>query len=91
MLESVLHSWKSFTAKELKRLTGNPGPIWQEGYWDRMVRNERHLDACRRYIRENPAKARLRPDEFSMEPGRPARSGFGRARLRHGGAGARRV
>lgn len=65
-LESVLHSWKSFTSKELKRLTRQGGTIWQEDYWDRMIRNEQHLAACLRYIRENPVKAGQRPDEYTL-------------------------
>ena len=38
------------------------GQLWQEGYHDRIVRNESELDMIRRYIRENPM--RWREDEF---------------------------
>jgi hypothetical protein len=30
--------------------------VWQRNYHDRIIRNERHLWAARRYIRDNPAK-----------------------------------
>ncbi len=33
-----------------------PGRIWQRGYYDRIIRNERELDAVRRYIRDNPRR-----------------------------------
>ncbi len=28
--------------------------IWQRGYFDHRIRDERDLDACRAYIRDNP-------------------------------------
>ncbi len=54
VLEKVIHSWKSFTAKEINKATGRASTLWQEDYWDRIIRNERHLEAVRRYIKENP-------------------------------------
>src|SRR4029077_8626429 len=44
-LEKVVHSWKSFTAKEINRARergrlARTGQVWQEEYWDRMIRNE---------------------------------------------------
>lgn len=64
-LPDIIHSWKSFTAKAINKRTGKTGILWQEDYWDRLVRNERHLEACRRYIAENPAKAGLSENEWS--------------------------
>ena len=31
-------------------------PVWQRNYYERIIRNERELDAIRSYIRENPAR-----------------------------------
>jgi REP element-mobilizing transposase RayT len=53
-LEKTLHSWKSFTAKTLNQAAGRSGSLWQEDYWDRIIRNERHLAAVRGYIERNP-------------------------------------
>ena len=66
-LETILHSWKSFTAKEINKALGRSGTLWQEDYWDRMVRGATHLAACVRYIEQNPIKARLRAGEFVLE------------------------
>ena len=39
----------------MNHLPRTPGAkVWQRGYYDRIVRNERELDAIRRYIRDNP-------------------------------------
>ena len=63
-LEDVIKSWKGFTAREINRLLQRRGPLWQQDYWDRMIRNEEHLLSCRNYIRDNPMKARLRAGQF---------------------------
>jgi type I restriction enzyme R subunit len=68
-LPDMIHSWKSFTAKEINQRTGRTGTLWQEDYWDRLVRNERHLEACRRYIAANPVKANLLESEWSHSAG----------------------
>ena len=56
-LENVVKSWKGFAAREINRHLQRHGPLWQEDYWDRMVRDEGHLLKCREYIRDNPIKA----------------------------------
>jgi type I restriction enzyme R subunit len=63
-LEAVLQSWKGFTAREINRRCARVGPLWQEDYWDRMIRNEAHFAKCVDYILSNPEKAGLREGEF---------------------------
>jgi len=58
-LAAVLHSWKSFTANEANRLLGRSGTFWQREYYDRFIRDERHLKAAIEYIENNPVKAGL--------------------------------
>jgi type I restriction enzyme R subunit len=64
-LPDILHSWKSFSAKAINKVLGHTGSVWQEDDWDRLIRNERHLDAVNRYISENPTKAGLSQREWS--------------------------
>ena len=33
-----------------------PGKLWQRNYYERIIHNERELNAVRRYIRDNPAR-----------------------------------
>jgi REP element-mobilizing transposase RayT len=65
-LEDVLKSWKGFTAREINRRLDRSGQLWQEEYWDRMIRNEEHFMKCREYLLRNPAKAALREGEFVL-------------------------
>jgi len=58
-LESILHSWKSYTAKEINKVLGRIGALWEPEYHDRFVRDERHLRNAINYAEQNPVKARL--------------------------------
>jgi len=58
-LSSILHSWKSFSAKEANRILGRTGPFWSEEYFDRVIRNDRHYGAALAYIERNPVAAGL--------------------------------
>lgn len=58
-MSSVLHSWKSFTSKQINLLLGRTGTIWQADYFDRYIRNETHFQQAKIYIEDNPCKAGL--------------------------------
>ncbi len=65
-LEKILLSWKGFTARKINALLGRTGTFWQRDYFDRLVRDTKHLANCIRHIRRNPEKARLRNGEFTL-------------------------
>jgi menaquinone-specific isochorismate synthase len=58
-LESVLHTWKSFSALQANKLLGRTGHFWQREYFDHLVRNEASLLRISSYVLENPQKAGL--------------------------------
>ena len=64
-IASILHSWKSYTAKIINKQMGKSGPFWQSDYWDRLIRSDTHQTRCRRYILENPEKAHLKRGEYT--------------------------
>jgi putative transposase len=55
----VVHSWKSYTAKEANRLLQRTGTFWNIEYFDRFIRDETHLFQVINYIHQNPVKAGL--------------------------------
>lgn len=65
-IELIVKSWKGFSAREINRVYGTEGAVWQENYWDRLIRNERHFAKCDEYIQQNPIKAGLRNGEFVL-------------------------
>jgi len=66
-LSEILHSWKSFSAKEINKLRERSGAVWQDENYDRMVRDFAELERYRDYIKENPVTAKLGDGEFILE------------------------
>ena len=65
-LDKLIRSWKIYTSREINRATERSGALWQRDYFDRLIRDERHLINCTRYIRRNPEKARLVKGEYLL-------------------------
>ena len=63
-LESILQTWKRFTAREINKLLENTGSLWQREYWDRLIRSEKQFAWTRNYISKNPEK--LLPGSFEL-------------------------
>lgn len=59
-LESILHSWKSFSAERVNKILGRTGRFWQREYFDHLVRSEESLRRIIEYVRRNPERAGLR-------------------------------
>ena len=59
-LAEIVHSWKSFTAKECNRVLSRNGPFWQREYYDHLVRDAAELDRLIDYVVQNPVRANLK-------------------------------
>lgn len=73
-IEQIVHSWKRFSARRINEILGRQGPLWQRDYFERLIRDERHLANCLRYIRRNPEKANLKEGQFVLYEGDLAKS-----------------
>ena len=69
-ISEITHSWKSFSAHEMCKLTDHKGPIWMKEGFDTMVRSMKQLDRFRSYIRNNPENAHLDPIQYTLGKGR---------------------
>jgi putative transposase len=59
-LPRVMQSFKSMSARRINLLRDTLGrPVWQEGYIDRIIRNEGELEKYRNYIINNPLRTIL--------------------------------
>jgi REP element-mobilizing transposase RayT len=72
-LATVVHSWKSFTAKRANKILGRNGSFWQREYYDHLIRDESELERSIRYVAENPEKAKLKQWKWVWVCGRDAR------------------
>ena len=68
-LSEILHSWKSFTAKQINAVIGRAGNVWQDESFDCIVRDASALDRFSAYVQENPGKAKLPEGEFRVGKG----------------------
>jgi REP element-mobilizing transposase RayT len=59
-LGAVIGNFKSGVTRAAHRELGLPGRIWQRGYYDHIVRNERDADQIRQYIASNPMALSLK-------------------------------
>lgn len=57
-LTGILHTWKSYTANEINKLSGNKGQLWMHESYDHIVRSRKALEAIRNYIRQKSSKSR---------------------------------
>ena len=63
-IPSIVHSWKSFTAKRINAGLGRMGELWQKDYWDHVIRDSRELERTVSYVMNNPCNAGLRDWPF---------------------------
>ena len=58
-LSKLVGVWKGKSARRINALLGRGGWLWQEDYFDTLIRDDEHLKKAVRYTEQNPAKARL--------------------------------
>ncbi|MBC8350622.1 MAG: transposase [Planctomycetes bacterium] len=58
-------SWKQFTARRINARLKTTGRFWQPDAFDHLVRTEEQFGYLRKYIADNPARARLAAGEFT--------------------------
>lgn len=67
ILSTVMHSLKSFTANEINKALGRRGQVWERGYYEKGLRDEKALLKTARYCLENPVREGL-VDDFRRYP-----------------------
>jgi putative transposase len=64
LLHELVHSWKSYSAYRLQMEGGREGRIWQEDYFDRIMRDEAEFIEKAQYILNNPLKIEPQIDAY---------------------------
>jgi REP element-mobilizing transposase RayT len=72
-LPEIVHSWKSFAAKEANRLIGRTGQFWQPETYDHLIRDERDFQRQLEYVLTNPAHAGLQNWKWVSDVARASR------------------
>jgi type I restriction enzyme R subunit len=66
--------WKHYQAVQINRAIGSRGRFWQQDGFDHLVRSAEQFDHFRRYIADNPKKARLSVGEYITWSNQSSRS-----------------
>ena len=70
-LDRVVGALKSRTTIAVNRVRGTPGAsLWQRGYYEHIIRNERACEAIWHYIVANPANWKRDREYVEARPGR---------------------
>jgi putative DNA methylase len=76
-LASIVHSWKSWSAKLINSRMSRSGAVWQRDFFDRFIRDEEHFLRAVDYVHQNPVKAKLvkLPEDWRFSSASSARDG----------------
>ena len=66
-LSTVLQGIKGVSANRCNKLLGHKSTFWMDESDDHIVRDAKELRAFRSYVTGNPAKAGLKPHEYSLQ------------------------
>jgi len=58
-LSRFVGGWKEWTAKGAHGILEEPGPLWQEEFFDHVLRSDESYGEKWAYVRDNPARAGL--------------------------------
>src|SRR5271165_3845812 len=53
-LDRILHSWKSYSAKQINKMANARGAVWHRESFDHIIRSPGQLARIEEYIRDNP-------------------------------------
>jgi len=66
LVHRIMKAIKGTSARDVNRLLGASGPVWQDESFDHVLRSENNLQEKIEYIRMNPVRKRLaqKPEEY---------------------------
>lgn len=63
-LEMVSQRWMRYSARSINKAIGRSGPLWQPEPFDHIIRSVEQFTYLRKYIADNPEKAKLEEGEY---------------------------
>ena len=64
-IPEIVRGFKTFSARRVNERAGRRGVLWQRGYYEHVIRNEKSLNRIRAYIENNPAQWADDPENIS--------------------------
>jgi REP element-mobilizing transposase RayT len=72
-LPRIMQGLKGYSARAINEVSRTRAAVWQQSYYDRVIRDERQLRDAIEYIHRNPVEARLvaLESEYRFSSARP--------------------
>ena len=68
-LPTIVRAFKAATTRRINLARGTPAsPVWQAGFYERVIRTEKSLERIREYIRYNPLRWSLDAENPDPRP-----------------------
>ena len=64
-IPEIVRGFKTYSGRRVNECRGKGGALWQRGYYEHVIRNEKGLGRIRGYIANNPARWADDPDNIS--------------------------
>jgi putative transposase len=64
-IPEIVRGFKTYSARRVNESRDKRDALWQRGYYEHVIRNEKSLDRIRGYITSNPARWADDPDNIS--------------------------
>ncbi|MFA6101881.1 MAG: transposase [Victivallaceae bacterium] len=67
LLSNILKGMKGTSARKVNQLLNESGSFWADESYDHIVRSETQLHFLIEYVKNNPIKAGLKPDQYWLQ------------------------
>ncbi len=67
LLSNILKGMKGTSARKVNQLLNESGSFWADESYDHIVRSETQLHFLIEYVKNNPIKADLKPDQYWLQ------------------------
>jgi REP element-mobilizing transposase RayT len=64
-ISEIVRGFKTFSARGVNKCAGSRSVLWQRGYYEHVIRNEKALDRIRAYVANNPSRWADDPENIS--------------------------
>jgi len=75
-IPEIVRGFKTFSARRVNERAGKRGILWQRGYYEHVIRNEKALARIRAYIAHNPVRWADDPENISRAASAERRAGL---------------
>lgn len=66
LLRNQFREIQRYSARQINKLLGRTGSVWQGEPFDHIVRSESQFEYLQQYVSDNPKKARIPESDYTL-------------------------